>query len=209
MSPIIAKDIAYTVGIEDLFLCFQTDPGDSTTAPTYETDVYRQTNISDVTISTTQSAFSKFASNKKIINMVKNSSFGLAFNLAGLNAEVRDKMFGRLRERGISFENADAKEYPKFAVGLVLPQSDGTFLLRWYPGCSIAPSDESYATQTDEMTVNDTAYTITADPLLLNNNTMAELDTAAADAAGITVEQFMSQVVYDESQIATLFPTTP
>lgn len=201
-----SKEISYAVGIEDLFICFQTSEGSATEPPTYETDVFRQTNISDVTISTTQSTFEKWASNKKIISLTKNSQFGLAFNLAGLNREIKDRMFGRERNRGISFDNADAMEYPKFAIGLVLPQSDGTRLLRWYPNCSIQPVDETYTTQTEEMQVNDTAYQITASPLLFNNNTMAELDMGHEDAKGITLDDFMSQVVYDESQIADLFP---
>lgn len=201
------QEIQYTVGIEDLFICFQENGGSSTTEPAFEEDVYQQTNITDVTISTTQSTFSKWASNKKIINLTKNSSFGLAFNLTGLNRIVKDKMFGRERNRGFAFSNSKAMEYPKFAVGLVLPQSDGTKLLRWYPNCTITPVDESYATQTDETTINDTSYTITADPLLFNDNTMAELDTGATGAQEITTAVFMEQVIYDESQIDTLFPT--
>lgn len=203
---ITPQDIQYAVGIEDLFICFQENGGSTTTAPTFEEDVYQQTNITDVTISTTQSNFTKWASNKKIINLTKNSSFGLAFNLVGLSRTVKDKMFGRERTRGFAFTNSQPMEYPKFAVGLVLPQSDGTKLLRWYPNCSITPVDESYATQTDETTINDTSYTITADPLLYNDNTMAELDTGAAGASDITIADFMEQVIYDESQIATLFP---
>lgn len=203
---ITPQEIQYAVGIEDLFICFQSNAGSTTTTPTFETDVYQQTNITDVTISTTQSTFTKWASNKKIINLTKNSSFGLAFNLVGLSRTVKDKMFGRERNRGFAFANSQAMEYPKFAVGLVLPQSDGTKLLRWYPNCSITPADESYATQTDETTINDTAYTITADPLLFNDNTMAELDTGATGASDITIAEFMEQVIFDESQITTLFP---
>ncbi|MRB61728.1 phage tail protein, partial [Bacillus thuringiensis] len=128
-------------------------------------------NISDLGISTTSSNFVKWASNKKIINIQKNTAFELALNLAGLNREVKDKIFAKTRKKGVSFETAKAKEYPKFAVGVVFPLNDGTKVLRWYPKCTVAPIEESWKTQGDEMTVDDVAYTITADPLLFNDVT--------------------------------------
>lgn len=201
-------EIQYSVGIEDLYICFMDGAEPSTTFPTYEAIIYQQTNISDLTISATSSNFVKWASNKKIINITKNTSFGLAFNLAGLNREVKDKMFGVTRTKGISFEKAVVKEYPKFAVGVVFPLNDGTKVVRWYPRCTIAPAQETWRTQNDEMTVDDIAYTITADPLLFNDNTVVDFDSGSATAAGVTVEEFLNQVVCDESQIETLFPTT-
>lgn len=202
------KEIQYSIGIEDLYLCMMKGIETSSALPTYEDMVYRQTNISDLTISTTSTNFTKWASNKKIINIVKNTAFGLAFNLAGLNREVKDKIFAKTRNKGVSFETAKAKEYPKFAVGVVFPLNDGTKVLRWYPKCTVAPIEESWKTQGDEMTVDDVAYTITADPLLFNDVTQAELDTGDPEAKGIKVEDFLKQVICDESQLATLGGTT-
>lgn len=204
--PIERKQIQYPVGIEDLFICFMDGPEPEDSLPTYEPTIYQQSNIADLTISTTATNVTKWASNKKIINFIKNTNYGLAFNLAGLNREVKDKLFGRKRTKGISFERADVIEYPKFAVGTVFPLNDGTKVVRWYPRCSIAPSEESWVTQNEEMAINDSAYTITADPLLFNNVTKAELDTGALEAAGITSNDFLKQVVCDESQLEELFP---
>ncbi|PGS18623.1 phage tail protein [Bacillus cereus] len=201
---VVNKEIQYTVGIEDLYLCMMAGDETVDALPTYEEDIYKQTNISDLTISNTTTNFTKWASNKKIINIVKNTAFGLAFNLAGLNREVKDKIFAKQRTKGVSFETAKAREYPKFAVGVVFPLNDGTKLVRWYPKCTVAPVEESWKTQNEEMTVDDIAYQITADPLLFNDTTMAELDTGAADAKGIKVEDFLKKVICDESQLATL-----
>ncbi|OWT47489.1 phage tail protein [Bacillus sp. K2I17] len=206
--PVVNKEIQYTVGIEDLYLCMMEGDETTDTLPTYEEDIYKQTNISDLTISNTTTNFTKWASNKKIINIVKNTAFGLALNLAGLNREVKDKIFAKQRTKGVSFETAKAREYPKFAVGVVFPLNDGTKLVRWYPKCTVAPVEESWKTQNEEMTVDDIAYQITADPLLFNDTTMAELDTGAADAKGIKVEDFLKKVICDESQLATLGGTT-
>ncbi|MBG9610345.1 phage tail protein [Bacillus toyonensis] len=206
--PIVNKEIQYSVGIEELYLCMMEGAETSDALPTYEEDIYKQTNISDLTISTTSTNFTKWASNKKIINIVKNTAFGLAFNLAGLNREVKDKIFAKTRKKGVSFETAKAKEYPKFAVGVVFPLNDGTKVLRWYPKCTVAPIEESWKTQGDEMTVDDVAYTITADPLLFNDVTQAELDTGDPEAKGIKVTDFLKQVICDESQLAQLGGTT-
>ncbi|PGS18618.1 phage tail protein [Bacillus cereus] len=202
------KEIQYSVGVEDLYLCMMAGDESTDALPTYEEDIYKQTNISDLTISTTSTNFTKWASNKKIINIVKNTAFGLAFNLAGLNREVKDKIFAKQRTKGVSFETAKAREYPKFAIGVVFPLNDGTKLVRWYPKCTVAPIEESWKTQNEEMTVDDIAYQITADPLLYNDVTQAELDTGSADAKGIKVEDFLKQVICDESQLATLGGTT-
>ncbi|OOR69046.1 phage tail protein, partial [Bacillus cereus] len=188
------KEIQYSVGIEDLYLCLMKGNETSSALPTYEDIVYRQTNISDLTISTTSTNFTKWASNKKMINIVKNTAFGLAFNLAGLNREVKDKIFAKTRKKGVSFETAKAKAYPKFAVGVVFPLNDGTKILRWYPKCTVAPVEESWKTQGDEMAVDDIAYTITADPLLCNDVTQAELDTGDPEAKGMKAEDFLKQV---------------
>ncbi|OOR67498.1 phage tail protein, partial [Bacillus cereus] len=192
--PIENKEIQYTVGIEDLYLCMMKGNESTNALPTYEDITYKQTNITDLTISTTSTNFTKWASNKKIINIVKNTAFGLAFNLAGLNREVKDKIFAKTRKKGVSFETAKAKAYPKFAVGVVFPLNDGTKIVRWYPKCTVAPVEESWKTQGDEMTVDDIAYTITADPLLCNDVTQAELDTGDPEAKGMKAEDFLKQV---------------
>ncbi|MEC2861453.1 major tail protein [Bacillus thuringiensis] len=202
------KEIQYSVGIEDLYLCLMKGNETSSALPTYEDIVYRQTNISDLTISTTSTNFTKWASNKKMINIVKNTAFGLAFNLAGLNREVKDKIFAKTRKKGVSFETAKAKAYPKFAVGVVFPLNDGTKIVRWYPKCTVAPVEESWKTQGDEMTVDDIAYTITADPLLCNDVTQAELDTGDPEAKEMKAEDFLKQVICDESQLTQLGGTS-
>lgn len=201
------KEIQYSVGVEDLYIVFMSGIETAEEIPAYETTIYAQTNISDLTISATNSSLTKWASNKKIINLAKSTNYGLAFNLAGLNREVKDKMFGRVRNKGISFDRALAMEFPKFAVGVVFPLNDGTKLARWYPRCTITPAQESWKTINDEMTVDDIAYSITADPLLFNDVTFAEFDSGSATAAGVEVSDFLAQVVASETQISTLFPT--
>lgn len=204
--PKVNKEIQYSVGIEDLLICMMDEADTTDTLPTYSDTIYSQSNIVSLGITATTSNFVKWASNKKIINITKNTSFGLAFALAGLNREVKDLIFGKEAIKGITFESAKAKSYPKFAVGVVFPLNDDTKVIRWYPKCSVAPVEEAWATQNEEMTVEDITYTITADPLLTNDNTQAELDTGRTGS--VTAEQFLATVVTDESQVELLEATT-
>lgn len=204
--PKVQKEIQYSVGIEDLLICMMEEEDTADTLPTYSDTIYSQSNIVSLGISAATTNFVKWASNKKIISITKNTSFGLTFALAGLNREVKDEIFGKVPEKGITFEKAKAISYPKFAVGAIFPLSDDEKVIRWYPKCSVAPVEESWATQNEEMTVDDITYTITADPLLTNDVTQAELDTGRTGA--ITAEQFLNQVITDEEQLETLFPGT-
>lgn len=202
--PKVQKEIQYSVGIEDLLICMMEEEDTTDALPTYSETMYSQSNIVSLGISAATSNFVKWASNKKIINITKKTSFGLAFALAGLNREVKDLIFGKKPVKGITFETAKAISYPKFAVGVIFPLSDDEKVVRWYPKCSVAPVEESWATQGEEMTVDDITYTITADPLLTNDVTQAELDTGRTGS--ITAEQFLEQVITDEGQLEELFP---
>jgi len=196
------KEIQYAIGTEDLLICMMETEDTIETLPTYSATIYSQTNIVSLSVTATTSNLIKWASNKKIINLTKSTSFGLAFALAGLNREVKDLIFGKEVTKGITFENAKARTYPKFAVGVVFPLNDDTKVVRWYPKCSVAPVEETWNTQNEEMTLDDISYTITADPLLTNNNTQSELDTGRTGS--VTAEQFLATVVTDESQAALL-----
>lgn len=198
------KEIQYSVGVEDLLICMMETEDTNDTLPTYSDTIYSQSNIVSLGITATTSNFVKWASNKKIINITKNTSFGLAFALAGLNREVKDLIFGKVATKGITFEKAKAKTYPKFAIGVVFPLNDDTKIIRWYPNCSVAPVEETWATVNEEMTVEDITYTITANPLLTNDNTQAELDTGRT--AAVSERDFLAQVICDETQLETLFP---
>ncbi|MED2157213.1 phage tail protein, partial [Bacillus thuringiensis] len=46
------------------------------------------------------------------------------------------------------------------------------------------------------------------DPLLFNDVTQAELDTGDPEATGIKAEDFLKQVICDESQLAQLGGTS-
>lgn len=204
--------IQYPVGIEDLFISFMVDGQDTIDAmPVYEEDIYEQTNITKLGIAGNNSKFEKWASNQLIISITRNTKYTLTFDLAGLSTMIKDKMEGIARTKGIAFDTADPKTFPKFAIGVIFPLNDGAKIARWYPRCQLTPAEETYQTLTEEMDIPDQQYVIEALPLLFNKTTKVDFnDSDESNATSkITVEDFMKQVMCDESQLETLGGVKP
>lgn len=205
-----SKQLLYPVGIESLFIAFMTGGKDTRdTIPDYDIEIYRMDNVVSLGIAGNQTNVVKWASNKMFVNASKNSNFTLSLTHVALPQEVQDKIDGIVAVKGVAFGTADVKEFPMFALGFIAPLSDGSRIARWYPRVQKTPSEETFATTTEETEVVDRAATYTATPLLYNNVTVADFSEVRDSALGITAEQFMNQVIADESQLETLFPVTP
>ncbi|MBH0166278.1 phage tail protein [Fictibacillus sp. 7GRE50] len=205
-----AQEMLYPVGVENLFIAFMTGGKDTINAiPTYETEIYELPTIETIGIAGNPTTAVKWASNKMFVNATKNGTFTLTLDHTALPVEVMDKMNSYVAEKGIVFDTSDVKEFPFFAIGFIAPLNDGSKIARWYPRVQITPPQESYATGTEETTIPTQQLVMTASPLLFNNVTKSDFNSARDSATGVTAELFMEQVVCDESQLATLFPTTP
>ncbi|BCB04742.1 major tail protein [Bacillus sp. KH172YL63] len=203
-----AKELLYVVTIESLYLAFMTGGKDSRDAiPTYDSEIYQLDNITELGIAGNPSSVVKWASGKMFVNASKNSKFTLSLSHVALPQEVQDKIDGVTPNKGITFSTANVKEYPMFALGFTALLNDGSRVARWYPRVQKVPSEETFATATEEQDVKDISVTFDATPLLFNNNTEVKFSETRESATGVKAADFMAQVVADESQIETLFPT--
>lgn len=203
-----AKELLYPVGVESLFIAFMTEKKDSRDViPTYDTEIYRMDNIVTIGIAGNPTTVTKWASNKMFVNATKNSSFTLNLTHVALPQEVKDKMNGYEIEKGVAFGTGQVTEYPMFAMGFIAPLSDGSKIARWYPRVQQTLSEETFNTVTDESEVQDITNVFTATPLLFNDVTVADFSEVRDSALGITAEQFMEQVIADESQLDLLTVT--
>ncbi|USK40173.1 phage tail protein [Cytobacillus firmus] len=203
-----AKEMLYPVGVENLYIATMTGGKDTAGAiPTYDTEIYSLPTIETIGIQGNPTTATKWASNKLFVNATKNSSFTLTLDHTALPVEVTDKIMGFLADKGIVFETSDVKEFPYFAVGFIAPLSSGEKLARWYPRVQVTPPQESYSTTTEETTIPTQQLVMTASPLLFNNVTKVDFNSAREGSTGVTAEEFMAQVVADQSQLETLFPT--
>lgn len=210
MSTAPSKQPLYEVGVDDLYIAMMVGGKDTPAAiPTYD-EIEHYSVIETIGIQGNQTTATKWASNKLFVSVVKNSTFTLTLDHPALPIEVMDKLLGYIAEKGIVFDTSNPKEYPYFAVGFIAPLSDGVSkIARWYLKVQVVPAQESYTTGTEETTIPTKQLTMTASPLVFNNVTKVDFNSARDSALGITAEQFMAQIVCDQSQLATLFPTTP
>lgn len=203
-----ADEILYPVGVENLYIAMMTGGKDAATGiPTYEAITSIPT-IETIGIAGSVSTVQKWASNKLLVTATKNSQFTLTLDTPGIPLAIMDKIMGYLETKGIVFEKADVKTFPMFAVGFIAPLQDGNKIARWYPKVQVTAPDESYTTFTEgEPTIPTKQIVMTANPLAYNNVTKADFNSARTGATGVTAEEFMAQVVVDQSQLATLFPS--
>ncbi|MGD6964531.1 major tail protein [Fictibacillus phosphorivorans] len=205
-----AQEMLYPVGVENLFIAFMTGGKDTADAiPTFDSEIYELPTIETIGIAGNPTTAVKWASNKMFVNATKNSTFTLTLDHTALPVEVVDKMNGVTPEKGIVFDTSNVKEYPFFAIGFIAPLSDGSKQARWFPRTQITPPQESFATATEETIIPTQQLVMTASPLLFNNVTKSDFNSARDSATGVKAADFMKQVVCDESQLETLFPVTP
>lgn len=200
-----AKELLYPVGIESLYLAMMTGGKDTRDAiPGYDVEIYQLDNIVTLGIAGNPTTVVKWASNKMFVNASKNSKFTLNLAHVALPQEVKDKIDGIVAEKGVSFGTSKVKEYPMFALGFIAPLSDGSKVARWYPRVQKTLTEESFETIGEEAEVKDQSAVYEATPLLYNDVTVADFSEVRDSALGITAEEFMKQVIADESQLSLL-----
>lgn len=198
------KALLYPVGIESLYIAMMVGGKDSKSAmPTYE-EIDVLDVISELGIAGNNTIITKWASNKLFVNASKNTKYTLSLSHVALPQEIKDAILGYIAAKGVVFNKGTLKEFPMFAVGFVAPLSDGSRVGRWYPRVQVVPSEETYATTTEEFEIKDQSLTMEATPLLFNDVTEVDFSEARASATGVKVETFMKQVICDESQLATI-----
>lgn len=205
-----SKEMLYPVGVENLFIAFMTDGKDTAdVAPTYDELIYSLPTIETIGIAGAPTTARKWASNKIFVNVTKNGQFTLTLDHTAIPVEVADKMNGKTAEKGVVFETAALIELPYFAIGFIAPLNDGSKIARWYPKCQVTTNDESYTTKNDETTIPTQQLVMTATPLLFNDVTKVDFNSARDSATGVTAEDFMEQVITSKEQLASLGSSAP
>lgn len=211
MTDTPSQKVLYPVGVENLFIAMMVDGQDTPDAlPEYETTIYDFPVIETIGIAGSQTTTTKWASNKQFASITKNTQYTLTLDYPGMPVFIMDKLQGVLAKKGVAFDTSKPKEFPRFAVGFIAPLNDGNKIARWYPRVQVTPPEEEFTTITDEETeIKSQQLVMTATPLLFNGVTKADFNTSREGATGITAEDFMKQVVRDESELDTLFPEAP
>lgn len=202
-----SKEMLYPIGVENLYIAFMTGGKDTQDAiPTYDLEIYDLPTIEVINLVGNQTSTSKWASNKLFVNVSKNATHTITLDHTAIPVEVMDKMQGLMEEKGVTFETGEAIEYPYFALGFTTKLSGGEEMARWYPRVSIQPPSDTFTTDTEESIVPTQQLVMTATPLLYNSVTKVDFNSARDGGSGKKAEDFLKQVVADESQLTTVFP---
>lgn len=205
---------AYLLTVGDVFFCIKKTKDTTTTAPIYDTKVYRKTIAKKVQVKGNGKSTPIHASGVLIGTVAMESSEEISMDHIGLPTILLDELSGLVAKNGITFTDADAHETAEFAWGFIALRSDGVTDAMWFPNCSLSPATElSYETSEDEFKEQDVSMSITANGLRIaradGKHTLFTKYSSQRDTT-MTVDQFMAQPIFDEAGItAAGTPGTP
>ncbi|EJE4048093.1 phage tail protein [Enterococcus faecalis] len=201
------KQLLYPIGIDDLFIVMWTQPETVGTAPVFDKEIWRLPNIVKLGIKGNGSTKDKWASNKLFARVSRETQHELSLDHVAIPVAIWDQMKGAVSKNGVSFSKSTPKEMPYFAIGAIGPLSNGEKSAFWYPKVQLAIAEEhEYETTTEEMEIKDISCTMTATSLLVNDVIKSDYNSVRSSVTDMTVEKFMTEVIYDESQV---LPTPP
>ena len=90
---------------------------------------------------------------------------------------------------------------PYFAVGAIGPLSNGEKVLLVSKVQLAIAEEHEFETATEDMDIKDISCTMTATSLLVNDVIKSDYNSVRSSVTNMTVEKFMSKVIYDESQL--------
>ncbi len=199
---------AYLLTVRDIFLAMKTTKDTTSTAPVFENEVYRKTIAKKIEVKGNGKSTPIYASGVNIATVNMENSEEISMDHIGLPTILLDKLSGLTATNGVTFNDSDAGEATEFAFGFIAERSDGVMDAMWFPNCTLSPATElSYETSEDEFKEQDVSMSIVASGLRKarsNGKHTIFSKYSSQRVTTISVEDFMKQPVYDESQIATL-----
>ncbi|KRK38982.1 Ig-like domain-containing protein [Loigolactobacillus bifermentans] len=199
---------AYLLTVRDVFFCPKILKETTSTLPEYSEDVYRKTIAKKIEVKGNGKTVSIYASGVLIGTVAMENQEEISMDHIGIATKVLDAISQVAAENGISVGIGDATELPEFAWGFVAERSDGVMDAMWFPSCTLSPATElSYETSEDEFKEQDVSMSIIAGPLryaMPDGHHALYFKYSNQRDTTLLVDDFMSQVVYDVSQIASL-----
>lgn len=193
-------DVFYFEGIDDIFFSMMDVEDNVNVKPTYK-EVTRLPIATKLAIKGNGSTLEKWASSKMFRRVSRETKHEIGLDHVGIPIEVMDELKGLVAKRGVVFGRNTAREYPYFGFGFIGNIEGGGKKAVWYPKVQLSNVvDEEYTTTEDETKIDDVSANLVAIGLKYNNVMYASFDSYR-DNADITVEQFISEVIFEEEQI--------
>lgn len=193
-------DVFYFEGIDDIFFSMMDVEDNVNVKPTYK-EITRLPIATKLAIKGNGSTLEKWASSKMFRRVSRETKHEIGLDHVGIPIEVMDELKGLVAKRGVVFGRNTAREYPYFGFGFIGNIEGGGKKAVWYPKVQLSNVvDEEYTTTEDETKIDDVSANLVAIGLKYNNVMYASFDSYR-DNADITVDQFISEVIFEEEQI--------
>lgn len=202
-----STQVQYDVGVDDLLIAMKTVKDTSTTAPEFDTKIWRVPNVKKLAVKGNGKTIEMWASNKLFAKVNQETQHTITLTHIGMPIALMDLLMGVTPEKGISFSKTKAHELPEFALGILAPKSDETMEAIWYPSCTLsAQTQQDYSTQEADFKENDANLEIDANGLRNSSVIYSKFSNARDSIDDMTIDDFTKQVVFDPNQINTIKP---
>lgn len=194
-----------TVGAQ--YICFDTmdDSGNWTDA--FEEDVIKLPTVTDVEISDEADSHTTYASGQVYDEDTDISSITIKTTNAAFDDLLVEKMKGSTVSGGAVLGGGVARR-PYFAYGIVTEKKDGTLDLRWYPKCKLTENTDKTSTSSDKWSDQTDDLTITATGFDDNATKVVRCLTSDTTTANVTEEAFFAKPLLTAEAVTALNTTT-
>lgn len=198
--------VLYFEGIDDVFFVPMTSPDAPNVKPVYdEANIERLPIAVKLAVKGNGSETTKYASSKVFRKVSKETEHELGLDHVGMPIELLDKLKGLTAVKGVVFNKAVAKEMPYFGFGFVGRIEGGERMAVWYPRVQLTTAtDLEYETSKPDDEVKDVSLAMVASPLLYNDVLNAAYDSTRVGVGMISLDEFISTVIYEEDQLTLL-----
>ncbi|MDT2895517.1 major tail protein [Lactococcus lactis] len=193
-------DVFYFEGLDDILIAMMTKKDTVSTAPQYG-EIVRLPIATKLKVKGNGSELEKWASSKMFRRVSRETKHELGLDHVGIPIELMDQIKGLVAKNGVTFGKNNARELPYFAFGFIGNVEGGGKKVVWYPKTQLSiVVDEEYATAEEDTKIDDVTANLVATGLLNNGVMYSSYDSNRDSALGVSVDKFIKQPVYDETQ---------
>lgn len=193
-------DVFYFEGLDDILIAMMTKKDTVSTAPQYG-EIVRLPIATKLKVKGNGSELEKWASSKMFRRVSRETKHELGLDHVGIPIELMDQIKGLIAKNGVTFGKNNARELPYFAFGFIGNVEGGGKKVVWYPKTQLSiVVDEEYATAEEDTKIDDVTANLVATGLLNNGVMYSSYDSNRDSALGVSVDKFIKQPVYDETQ---------
>lgn len=193
-------DVFYFEGLDDILIAMMTKKDTVSTAPQYG-EIVRLPIATKLKVKGNGSELEKWASSKMFRRVSRETKHELGLDHVGIPIELMDQIKGLIAKNGVTFGKNNARELPYFAFGFIGNVEGGGKKVVWYPKTQLSiVVDEEYATAEEDTKIDDVTANLVATGLLNNGVMYSSYDSNRDSSLGVSVDKFIKQPVYDETQ---------